>query len=131
MNEEISECSRTYDIGELTVDTESEQVWRRGDRIRLPHMEYELLMYLIRHPDRVFTKEELILAIWGYECLGQSATLTVHINRLRKKLEPDIRCPTIIETVWGVGYKLSKSPISQKTTGCENTVYGTEPMSRF
>ena len=80
-------------------------ITRDGVPLTLPKKERELLVYLIEHPDTVHKKDELIFAVWGYSSLGQSSTLAVHVNRLRKKLESDPRSPSIIECVWGVGYK--------------------------
>ncbi len=74
--------------------------------LKLPKKERELIVYLLSHPDIVHTKDSLIEAIWGYDSLGQSSTLTVHINRLRRKLEQDPACPEIIETVRGKGYRI-------------------------
>ena len=88
--------------GSITLD---------GVPLTLPKKEMELLVYLIEHADAVHTKEELIEAVWGYESLGQYSTLTVHVNRLRKKLESDPRTPSLIECVWGVGYKLRSDRI--------------------
>ncbi len=88
--------------GEISVD---------GRMLKLPKKERELLTYLIEHPDRVHTKRELIEAVWGYDSLGQSSTLTVHVNRLRKKIERDPACPETIETVWGSGYRVRSERI--------------------
>ena len=89
--------------GEISVD---------GEVLRLPKKERELLVYLIEHPDTVHTKEKLIEAVWGYDALGQSSTLTVHINRLRRKLEIDPACPEIIETAWGKGYRIRSERVA-------------------
>ena len=83
-----------------------------GEVLKLPKKERELLVYLATHPDIVHTREALIEAVWGYDSLGQSSTLTVHINRLRKKLENDPACPEIIETVWGRGYRVRSDRVS-------------------
>lgn len=90
----------------LIYDTRSRIITLDGVPLTLPKKERELLVYLIEHPDTVHKKEELIRAVWGYESLGQSSTLTVHVNRLRKKLESDPRTPDVIECVWGVGYRM-------------------------
>lgn len=83
--------------GEITVG---------GETLKLPKKERALLVYLIEHPDTVHTKEHLIREVWGYDSLGMSSTLTVHVNRLRKKLECDPACPEVIETVRGRGYRI-------------------------
>ena len=101
---------RTVNVGRLTLDLKSGDTRMDGELIRMPQMEYKLLRFLVEHPDRVYTKRELIREIWGYEALGQSATLTVHINRLRKKLD-DGAYGSVIETVWGVGYRFRGNEI--------------------
>ncbi len=68
--------------------------------------EHELLILLIGHPDRLFSKEELYARVWGEETVGDLSTVTVHIRRLREKIEADPADPRIIETVWGLGYRL-------------------------
>lgn len=83
------------------------KVFRGDTEIRFPNREFELLTFLARHPDRVFSKEELFERIWGYEYVGESATVTVHIGRIREKIEEDPQNPTIIETVWGAGYRMN------------------------
>lgn len=89
-------------IGDLTIYLESWKVVKAGQEIKLPNREFELLAYLAKHPNRVFSKDQLFESIWGYDYVGDSATVTVHINRLRDKLGGDL-----IETVWGAGYRLN------------------------
>lgn len=96
----------------LIYDTRTGTLTLDGEVLDLPRKERELLVYLIEHPDIVHKKEELIRAVWGYASLGQSSTLTVHVNRLRRKLEQDPRSPNIIECVWGVGYKLRSGKVT-------------------
>ena len=80
----------------------------KGEReLRLPNREFELLKFLAENPNIVFSKEQLFEAIWGYDYLGDSATVTVHIGRIRDKIEDDPSNPRIIETVWGAGYRLN------------------------
>lgn len=76
--------------------------------IRFPNREFELLRYLARNPNIVFSREQLFEAIWGYDYIGDSSTVTVHINRIREKIEEDPSRPRIIETVWGAGYRLNR-----------------------
>ena len=80
----------------------------------LPKMESALLDFFITHPDMVLSKETILLSVWGCAGEGMSATLTVHINRLRKKLEADARCPKVIETVRGVGYRFNSRALKIK-----------------
>lgn len=89
-------------VGNLTIYLENWKVEKDGKEIKLPNREFELLVYLAKHPNRVFSKEHLFEAIWGYDYVGDSATVTVHVNRLRDKLGADL-----IETVWGAGYRLT------------------------
>jgi len=67
--------------------------------------EYELLLFLVQNPNRVFGREELFERIWGLDSLGDAATVTVHIARIREKIEADPSNPQYIETVWGAGYR--------------------------
>ncbi|MGQ7331570.1 response regulator transcription factor [Streptococcus suis] len=89
-------------IGDLVIYLESWKVEKAGQPIKLPHREFELLVHLAQHPNRVFSKDQLFETIWGYDYVGDSTTVTVHINRLRDKLGADL-----IETVWGAGYRLN------------------------
>ncbi len=81
----------------------------KGDReIRFPKREFELLKFLAMNPNTVFSKEHLFEKIWGYDYVGDSATVMVHINRIREKTEDDSKNPKILETVWGAGYRFNK-----------------------
>lgn len=93
--------------GPLTADTASRRVTKDGAEIPLKNREYELLLFLMRHPGQVFSREDLYEMIWGLESLGDNITVAVHINRLREKLEDDPAHPQMLQTVWGVGYRLS------------------------
>ena len=90
----------------LCYDPATREISIGGEVLKLPKKERELLVYLVEHPDVVHTRDELIEAVWGYDSLGQSSTLTVHINRLRKRLNKKAACQNIIETVWGRGYRV-------------------------
>ncbi len=94
-------------IGNLKIMTKSWKVIKDGQEIHLPNREFELLKYLAMNPNIVFSKEHLFEKIWGYDFESDSATVTVHINRIREKIEDDPRKPQIIETVWGAGYRLN------------------------
>jgi DNA-binding response OmpR family regulator len=67
--------------------------------------EFDLLVFLAQHPDKVFTKQELFKEIWGLESVGDITTVTVHIKKIREKMEEDPSTPRFIETIWGVGYR--------------------------
>lgn len=76
--------------------------------IIFPNRELELLKFLARNPNIVFSKEQLFEKIWGYDYVGDNATVMVQINRIREKIEDDSRNPKILETVWGAGYRFNK-----------------------
>lgn len=93
-------------LGGLTVNTASHRVTVDGREVELKNREYELLLFFMRNPDTVFSREALYEHIWGMEAMGDNATVAVHINRLREKIEQDPSNPRYIQTVWGAGYRL-------------------------
>lgn len=97
----------TICVRNLVIETKSWKIRKGGEELKLPNREFELLCFLARNPNIVFSKEELFEKIWGYEYVSDAATVSVHINRLREKIEDDPRNPCIIETVWGAGYRLN------------------------
>lgn len=105
--EEGMASEQTVTIGNVRILTKSWKVYKGGEEIKFPHREFELLKFLALNPNIVFSKEALFEKIWGYDYVGDSATVTVHINRIRDKIEEDSKNPQIIETVWGVGYRLN------------------------
>jgi DNA-binding response OmpR family regulator len=96
------------DLGGLRILPQSWRVLKDGREIKMPNREFALLKYLAEHPNTVFSKEKLFETIWGYEYVGDSATVTVHIGRIRDKVEDDPAHPKLIETVWGAGYRLNR-----------------------
>ena len=94
-------------LGDITVNTDTHRCFVKGAEITLTHKEYELLLFLLQNEDMVFSKEVLYEQIWGFEAIGDTATVAVHINRLREKIEQEYTQPHYIQTVWGVGYRLS------------------------
>lgn len=90
----------------LEINKASRQIFVNGREINLPQKEFELLLFLAENPNRVFGRDELFEKVWGLDSLGDSATVTVHIGRLREKIETSPANPQYIETVWGAGYKL-------------------------
>lgn len=96
-------------IHDLRILVNSWKVYKGEKEIRFPNREFELLKFLALHPDIVFSREQLFEKIWGYDYMGDSATVMVHINRIRDKIEDDSKKPKILETVWGAGYRLNRS----------------------
>lgn len=93
-------------IGPLTSDPAARRILKSGVELPLKNREYELLLFLMRHPEQVFSREDLYELIWGLESMGDNITVAVHINRLREKVEDDPAAPQLLQTVWGVGYRL-------------------------
>jgi len=89
----------------LRIEKDSRRVFVNGQEVALAQKEFDLLLFLAQNPNRVFGREELFERIWGLESLGDSATVTVHIARIREKIETDPSKPQYIETVWGAGYR--------------------------
>jgi DNA-binding response OmpR family regulator len=92
-------------FGRLSIDPLRRAVQAGEQAPVLTAREFDLLWLLASHPQQVFTREQLLNRVWGYEFYGDDSTVTVHIRRLREKIEPDPSNPSYIRTVWGVGYK--------------------------
>ena len=95
----------TMTIRGLKIEKDSHRVFVLGQEVSLAQKEFGLLLYLAQNPNRVFGREELFERVWGLEALGDSATVTVHIARVREKIEIDPSNPQYVETVWGAGYR--------------------------
>lgn len=93
-------------VGPLTAKLDARQIFKNGVELPLKNREYELLLFLMRHPGQVFSREDLYEMIWGLESMGDNITVAVHIGRIREKLEDDPASPKLLQTVWGVGYRL-------------------------
>ncbi len=93
-------------IGGLEIDKQSRQVFVNGREVNLAQKEFELLVYLAENPNIVFSRNHLFEKIWGLDALGDISTVTVHIGRIRDKIETSPSNPQYVETVWGAGYKL-------------------------
>jgi len=93
-------------VGALRINPGGRAVERDGEEIHLTAKEFDLLYFLARSPGQVFTREQLLNNVWDFEWYGDQSTVTVHIRRLREKIEPNPVRPRHIKTVWGVGYKL-------------------------
>ena len=91
--------------GDLVIDSISREVHVKGTRVNLTGKEFDLLYFLAAHPNQVFTREQLMNQVWDYSYGAEYGTITVHIRRLRSKLEADFSIPRFIKTLWGVGYK--------------------------
>ena len=91
--------------GDLEIDESGHRVFVKGKEVALPNKEFELLLFFAKNPDIVFSKETLFDRVWGSEALGETATVSVHVNRIREKIEEDTANPRYIETVWGAGYR--------------------------
>lgn len=92
----------------LEIRTDSHKVFIRGKEIILTTKEYDLLLFLANNPNIVFTKDQLFDKIWGSDYYGDTATVAVHIQKLRKKIEKDSSNPEYIETIWGTGYRFNE-----------------------
>lgn len=94
-------------VYDLRILVNSWKVYKGDREIKFPNREFELLKFLAMNPNIVFSKEQLFEKIWGYDYVGDNATVMVHINRIREKIEDDSRNPKILETVWGAGYRFN------------------------
>ena len=102
------QAADTLTVGPLTAEPEARRILKNGAEIPLKNREYELLLFLMRHPGQVFSREDLYELIWGLESMGDNITVAVHIGRIRDKIEDDPASPRLLQTVWGVGYRLNK-----------------------
>ncbi len=89
----------------LSIDPHSREVMSHGRPVTLTHKEFDLLLHFAQHPGRVYTRAQLLDAVWGYSHDGYEHAVNCHINRLRAKIEKDAARPELLQTVWGVGYK--------------------------
>ena len=93
------------EIRGLKIDKTARRVWINGEEKQFTTKEFDLLTFLAQHPNHVFTKDELFREIWDMESIGDVATVTVHIKKIREKIELNSAKPQYIETIWGVGYR--------------------------
>ena len=108
LQEEKEEEPEEIRVSDLRILINSWKVYKGDKEIKFPNREFELLKFLAMNPNIVFSKEQLFEKIWGYDYVGDSATVMVHINRIREKIEDDSKNPKILETVWGAGYRFNK-----------------------
>ena len=97
--------NKTVETRGLRIDKTARRVFVNGEEKAFTTKEFDLLTYLAENPNRVFTKDELFRAIWDMDSVGDIATVTVHIKKVREKIETDTANPQYIETIWGVGYR--------------------------
>ena len=95
----------TIEIRGIRIDKTARRVWVNGEEKQFTTKEFDLLTFLAENPNHVFTKEELFRQIWDMESIGDIATVTVHIKKIREKIEMNTNKPQYIETIWGVGYR--------------------------
>ncbi len=93
------------ELEDMTIDPAARRVVVRGDEVQLTQREFDVLLFLARHPGQVFSRNQLMDAVWQYSFYSDTSTVTVHIRRLRAKIEVDPAAPRHIQTVWGVGYR--------------------------
>lgn len=99
------EHEAAIELDDLTIDPTARRLIVRGDEVQLTQREFDLLLFLARHPGQVFSRNQLMDAVWQYSFYSDTSTVTVHIRRLRAKIESDPAQPRHIQTVWGVGYR--------------------------
>lgn len=98
--------AETINIRNLIIDKDSRRVRIENQEITLTGKEFDLLLFMAENPNRVFSREDLFDSVWGMDACGDISTVTVHIKKVREKIEPDSSKPQYIETIWGIGYRL-------------------------
>ena len=93
-------------FGDVELERATREALKGGVEVRLTAKEFDLLWFLASHPRRVFSRDQLMASVWGYTAALDTGTVTVHVRRLREKVEADPSKPQYLETVWGVGYRL-------------------------
>jgi DNA-binding response OmpR family regulator len=95
------------EFGDIELERATREVRKAGVAVRLTAKEFDLLWFLASHPRRVFSRDQLMASVWGYTTALDTGTVTVHVRRLREKIEADPAMPKYLETIWGVGYRLA------------------------
>jgi DNA-binding response OmpR family regulator len=103
----LADPRRSLAFGDVTLDGDARQVRKAGEEVALTAREFDLLWFLAANPRKVFSRDQLMASVWGYEPALDSGTVTVHVRRLRTKVEDDPARPRHLQTVWGVGYRLT------------------------
>ena len=104
-NSDYNNTNKSLKFENLKIDLEGYNVYLNDEKIPFSAKEFEILKFLALNPERVYSREQIFNKIWGFNEYGDINTVTVHIRKIREKLEVDSKNPTYIETVWGVGYK--------------------------
>ena len=99
-------------VGDLSINQQEHSARLNQHKLDLTATEFDLLLHFAKHPEQVFSRSQLLESVWGYQHCGYEHTVNSHINRLRSKIEIDATHPKLIQTVWGVGYKLSLEGMS-------------------
>ena len=107
-SKEQREVQKTYSYNGLSIDLDSRRGYINDDEVNLTAKEFDLLELLMLHPNKVYSREELLNTVWGYDYPGDVRTVDVHIRRLREKIEDTPSNPKYIHTKWGVGYYFQK-----------------------
>lgn len=94
-------------FGDIELERATREARKGGEEVRLTAKEFDLLWFLASHPRRVFSRDQLMASVWGYTAALDTGTVTVHVRRLREKVEDDPSEPKYLETVWGIGYRLA------------------------
>lgn len=97
--------NRLIQVRGLSIDEADRRVYVNGEEVSLKQKEFDLLLFLVKNPNRVYDKETLFERVWGYDAMSDASTVTVHIARIREKTEENPSKPQYIETVWGAGYR--------------------------
>jgi DNA-binding response OmpR family regulator len=106
---QASDSGHAVKVGRVEVDLAGHRLMRDGEIRPIKPKAFELLAFLLRNPGQVFTREQLLTEVWGYDYAGENRTVDVHVHWLRSEIEPDPGRPTVIETVRGSGYVLRLS----------------------
>jgi len=101
-----TDTTARFSFGDIEIDTQTREVHKAGQELRLTAKEFDLLAFLADNPRRVFGRDQLMSRVWGYEAALDTGTVTVHVRRLREKIETEPSEPLHLQTVWGVGYRL-------------------------
>jgi DNA-binding response OmpR family regulator len=104
-------------VDDLTIDQRTREVRKEGRELKLTAKEFDLLWFFARHPRQVFSRDQLMDRVWGYTSALDTGTVTVHVRRLREKIEDDPAHPRSLQTVWGVGYRFSPPPSREPDPG--------------